>query len=161
MLNNLLLKSVFLAFILSVPMLQANDDMHHTTVQVVDDLDALFKQSKLENKVVLLEMSASYCSFCRTLEAEIINPMIISGEYDHVLIRHIEIDSYDDIKMPNGVTMTPSEFASSKNVFVTPTLLFLNGDNEEIAKRILGVNSVEYFGGFVDEALKKAAESMQ
>jgi len=131
-----------------------------TTVKPVENLDLLFKQSKKEKKVILLEMSASYCGFCRKLEAEIINPMIISGDYDHVLIRHLEIDSDNDIKMPNGQSMSPSEYARSKNVFVTPTLLFLNDKNEEIAKRIIGINSVDYFGAYVDDALETGASKL-
>ncbi len=161
MLNNAPIKLFLLTFLFVIQMVDANDGSPITTVQQVEDLDSLFKQSKLEKKVILLEMSASYCGFCRTLEAEIINPMIISGDYENVLIRNLEIDSYYDIKMPNGQTMTPSQFARSKNVFVTPTILFLNHKNEEVAERIIGINSVDYFGAYVDDALKIGAKNIQ
>jgi len=131
-----------------------------TTVQDVSDFKALFKQAQAEQKVIMLEMSASYCGFCRQLEAEIINPMIISGDYDNVIIRKLEIDGYYDIKMPNNEKITPSDYASKQNIFVTPTLLFLNGQGKEVAERIIGINSVDYFGAYVDDALKIGAEKL-
>ncbi len=132
-----------------------------TQVQHVEDFSALLAQAKKEKKVILLEMSASYCGFCRKLEAEILNPMIISGDYEDVLIRHLEIDSYYSINMPDNPSMTPSEYAYSKKIFVTPTLLFLNYKNEEVAERIVGINSVDYFGAYVDEALKEGAKKIK
>lgn len=159
MLNN---TKFLLILLLSLPFhaVMADKPSTITTVQPLQSFDALFKQSKKEHKVIMLEMSASYCGFCRKLEAEIINPMIISGDYNHVLIRQLHIDSYHDIKMPNNKTTTPAEYAKSKGIFVTPTLLFLNDKNEEISKRILGINSVDYFGAYVDEALKEGAEKL-
>ena len=130
------------------------------TVQHVEDFAALLEQAIKERKVIMLEMSATYCNYCRILEEEIINPMIISGDYNHVIIRQMHIDSYYDLIMPNNKKMTPSEYARSKNVFVTPTLLFLNGNNEEVAERIIGVNSLDYFGAYVDEALNIGAENL-
>lgn len=124
-----------------------------TEVKTVTDFDALFKLSKAQGKVIMLEMSASYCGFCRKLEAEIIKPMIISGDYDHVIIRQLEIDSHFDIKMPDGKATTPAKYAYSKSVSLTPTILFLNHKNEEVAERILGINSVDYFSGYVDDAI--------
>lgn len=123
-------------------------------VKEVENFDALLSQAKKENKIIMLEMSATYCGYCKELEREIINPMLISGDYEHVIIRKLVIDGYHSIDMPNNQTTSPSKFARDKNVFVTPTLLFLNHNNEEVAERILGVNSIDYFGAYVDDALK-------
>lgn len=160
MLNRIII-ALISSFLLTINTVNAAENNTITNVQNLKNFDALLKQSKNEKKVIMLEMSASYCGFCRTLEAEIINPMIISGDYNHVLIRHLEIDSYYDIKMPNNQTMTPSEYARSKNIFVTPTLLFLNDKNEEIAERIVGINSVDYFGAYVDQALSIGANKIK
>jgi len=161
MYNKPLINFFFLVFLVPIHFSHASDQVSViTTVQAVENLDALFKQSKRQKKVILLEISASYCSFCRKLEAEIINPMIISGDYGHVIIRQLEIDGDNDIKMPNGQSISPAEYARSKNVFATPTLLFLNDKNEEVAKRIIGINSVDYFGAYVDDALKTGASKL-
>ncbi len=157
-------KTIVLFIAILIPfnlVLAAEPQTRITQVQNVQDFSALLTQAKNEKKVILLEMSATYCGFCRTLEAEIINPMIISGDYEDVIIRHLDIDSYYNLNMPNNPTMTPSDYAKSKNIFVTPTLLFLNSKNEEVAKRIIGINSVDYFGAYVDEALLEAAKKIK
>lgn len=156
--NTLLLA---LSFFLSINIAIASDHSTIRSVQHMQDFDALLKQSKKENKVILIEMSASYCGFCKQLEAEIINPMIISGDYEDVIIRQVEVDSYYDIKMPNNQKISPSQFAASHNIFVTPTLIFLNHKNEEVSERIIGINTVEYFSAYVDAALKEGAGKLQ
>ncbi len=132
-----------------------------STVQDVKSFDLLFKQAEKENKIIMLEMSASYCAYCKTLEEEIINPMLISGDYNHVIIRRLHIDDYYKIAMSNNTKITPREYAAQKNVFVTPTLLFLNSRNEEVAERIIGINSIDYFGAYVDDAIDIGTLTLQ
>lgn len=128
-----------------------------TVIPEVENYDALLNKSKNEKKIIMLEMSASYCGYCKTLEAEIIRPMIISGDYENVIIRKLEIDSYNTIKLPNNKTTTPSKFAGAKGVFVTPTLLFLDHKGEEVSERILGINTIEYFSAYVDAAIEEGS----
>ena len=154
------LKKIFFVFIFVAINTSIYANEKQSTIQGVHDFTSLFQQAAEEKKVILLEISASYCGFCHKLEEEILNPMIISGEYEHVLIRQLQIDSYHDLTMPNNKTITPSQYASQKNIFVTPTILFLNSQGEEVAERIIGINSVDYFGAYVDDALKIGADKL-
>lgn len=131
----------------------------NVAIQEVHDYEMLLEQAKQYNKVILLEMSASYCGYCKQLEEEILKPMLISGDYKDVLIRQLKIDSYYSINMPGKQSITASEFARNKRIIVTPTLLFLNYRGEEVAKRIIGINSVDYFGAYVDDALQRAKQA--
>ena len=128
----------------------------------VQDFEALTAQALREKKVIMLEMSASYCGYCKTLEEEIIKPMLRSGDYEeNVLIRRLEIDSYYTLNDIQGKPTTPSELSGKLGVFVTPTLLFLDGRGEEVSKRILGVNSLDFYGAYVDDALAEGQEKIQ
>ena len=132
------------------------DELPYVEIREVLDLAALGREAKDKKKVIMLEMSASYCGYCRTLEEEIIKPMLRSGDYNqHVLIRKMEIDSHYNLNMQNGEKSSPAQLAQKYNVYVTPTLLFLDGNGKEISERILGVNSLDYYGYYVDEALKQ------
>ena len=132
------------------------DELPYVEIAEVRDLAALGHEANQKNKVIMLEMSASYCGYCRTLEEEIIKPMLRSGDYNqHVLIRKMEIDSHYNLNMQNGEKSSPAQLAQKYNVYVTPTLLFLDGNGKEISERILGVNSLDYYGYYVDEALKQ------
>lgn len=131
-------------------------------IQNVADFQALIQQADKENKVILLEMSASYCGYCETLEEHIIKPMIRSGDYeDYVLIRKLDIDSRYPMKDIDGSTSSPAQIAYRLNVSLTPTLLFLDGKGNEVSERILGVNTLELYGAYVDEALLQGQQKLK
>lgn len=131
-------------------------------IKNVADMQALLRQADRENKVILLEMSASYCGYCETLEEHIIKPMIRSGDYtDHVLIRKLDIDSRYPMKDVDGSTSSPAQIAYRLDVSLTPTLLFLDGEGNEVSERILGVNTLELYGAYVDEALLQGQQKLK
>ncbi len=132
------------------------DELPYVEILEVSDFADLVKEAKETRKIILLEMSASYCGYCRTLEEEIIKPMLRSGDYtEHVLIRKMEIDSHYPINHTNGRKTSPAKLSNEYDIFVTPTLLFLDGNGEEVSERILGVNSLDFYGAYVDDALEE------
>ncbi len=140
----------------------ADASLPHVEILSANDFAALSRDARTSGKVIMLEVSASYCGYCRTLEEEIIKPMLRSGDYErNVLIRKLEIDSYLDIRNFNGEKVTPANLASQYGVFVTPTLIFLDGRGREVSERILGVNSLDFFGAYVDEALQEGHRKIQ
>ncbi len=121
----------------------------------VADFSRLAKTAKNQQKLIMLEVSASYCSYCLKIEEEILKPMLRSGDYDaDVLIRKVNIDSFDNLRDFEGNTISGSTLARQFEIKVTPTLIFLNSQNQEVSKRIVGVNSLDYFGSYVDEAIE-------
>ena len=132
------------------------DELPFVEIESITNLSTLGQQARQEGKVILLEMSATYCGYCRKLEEAIIKPMLRSGDYtDNVLIRKMEIDDQYPINDINGEKTSPAQLARQLNVTVTPTLLFLDGYGNEVSERILGVNTLEYFGAYVDDALQQ------
>ncbi|PCJ85772.1 MAG: hypothetical protein COA54_10240 [Thiotrichaceae bacterium] len=130
------------------------DDLPFVQISSLRDFSALSKDAARNNKIIMLEVSASYCDYCRVLEEEIIKPMLRSGDYTkNVLIRQLEIDDIYLIRTISGSKITPSELAEKYKIKITPTLLFLDSDGHEVSKRILGVYSLDFYGGYVDEAI--------
>lgn len=137
------------------------DDLPYVEIKSVTNFAELTREAKQSGKVILLEMSASYCGYCKTLEEHIIKPMLRSGDYQqNVLIRKLDIDSYYPMDDLAGKKSTPSQLASRMGVFVTPTLLFLDGDGKEVSERILGVNTLEFYGAYVDDAIEQGLRSL-
>ena len=130
------------------------DELPPADIIEITDLSQLSAQAKTEQKLIMLEVSASYCSYCRVLEENIIKPMLRSGDYNaNVLIRRFELDSYAALKDFEGSQVTNDELAMRWDIQVTPTLIFLNSQNQEVSNRIIGVNSLDYFGSYVDNAI--------
>lgn len=133
----------------------AEEPLSAVEITTVKDFVQLAEQAKQHKKVIMLEVAAAYCSFCQKLEEEIIKPMLRSGDYDaDVLIRKIDIEGFSSIINFDGNAVTAAQLAKNWGVEVTPTLIFLNGQNQEVSERIVGVNSLNYFGGLVDNAIE-------
>jgi thioredoxin-related protein len=132
------------------------DGLPPVEIEAVQDLSSLESQARQSQKIIMLEVTASYCSYCDLLNEEIIKPMIRSGDYKNsVLIRQLALDSSRTIKDFAGNETTPARLAQYYKVRITPTLLFLDANGNEVSKRIPGVYSLDFFGAYVDEALAK------
>ena len=113
-------------------------------------------------KIIMLQVSASDCNYCVILEEELIKPMLRSGDYDNdVLIRKVDIDSYKKLSGFDGQSISGPQLAKMLDIKVTSTLIFLNSESQEVSKRIVGVNSLEYMGAYVDDAIKHGLASIR
>lgn len=142
--------------------LMAEEPLPAVEIIEVRNFEQLAKQAEQKKKVIMLEVAAAYCSFCQKLEEEIMKPMLRSGDYDaDVFIRKIDIEGFSQIKDFDGKSVTAAQLAKSWGVEVTPTLIFLNGQNQEVSERIVGVNSLDYFGWLVDNAIEHGLASIR
>jgi thioredoxin-related protein len=140
---------------------EQEDGLPPVEIKELKDFAQTLAEARRDGKIILLEMSATYCGYCRTLEAEIIKPMLRSGDYEqNVMIRRLHIDGYYPMKDIDGKMSSPAEIANQLNIFVTPTLLFLDGNGREASKRIIGVNTLEFYGGYVDMALEEGLQTL-
>lgn len=130
------------------------DELAVVEIQSLTDFASTKKEASNSNKLIMLEMSASYCGYCLTLEEEIIKPMLRSGDYkDNVLIHQLKIDDTYVLNDTDGKQLTPSELASKYNVKITPTLLFLDGKGNEVREKIAGVYLLDFFATYIDDAI--------
>ena len=103
---------------------------------------------------IVVLFSASYCGFCSIVKDEFLRPMLISGEYTNkAMIRVIEIDSSDDLMDLNGQSVSAEDFAELHNISLTPTLAFFDAQGNELAPRMVGVTTVDFYGGYLDQAI--------
>ncbi len=153
-----LLLALLLPYSLSV---SADDDLPYVEIKTVTDFSQLAETARSKGKIIMLEISASDCDYCELLEEEFIKPMLRSGDYNEVLIRKIEMDSFDTIQNFSGQTSNPDEFSRVLKIKLTPTLLFFDGHGNEVSPRILGINSLDLYGWYLDEALKTGLQKIK
>ncbi|MCP4283549.1 MAG: thioredoxin fold domain-containing protein, partial [Gammaproteobacteria bacterium] len=117
----------------------------------VTDLRDEARIAKADNLILVLEFSSEYCGFCRKLETLFLVPMQRNAEYrEKVLIRSVSLDMHETLVDFEGRSMSTSEFASRYDISLTPTLLFLNGDGDEMSEKLIGIWSEDFYGGFID-----------
>jgi len=130
-------------------------------MQVAGDFSRLGKTAKDKNVVILISVTQEHCPFCRKIKEEILKPMLLSGEYgDKVLIRELSIDPGETVTDFEGNERMAADFADGYQVWVTPTLLFLGPDGTEMTQRMLGVQTVEMYGYYVDQSIEQALQRL-
>lgn len=111
---------------------------------------------------LMVVMVAEGCAYCTLLKDEFIRPMLISGDYeDKVIIRTLDITRIDDVVDFDGKAISTETFADNKGVIVTPTVLFLDDAGKELQPRMIGINSLDYYGAYLDEAIDKSRAQLR
>jgi thioredoxin-related protein len=130
-------------------------------VQRATDLSADGAMARDSGLVILLMVSQDHCGWCDLLKREQLLPMIKSGQYrERVLIRELLIDPGEQVQDFAGRPLAGARFASRHGVYVTPTLLFLGPDGRELSPRIVGINTPEFFGWYLDRAIEDAQQAL-
>lgn len=126
-----------------------------------NDFQQLSKYMEKNGLGLLLFLHAEFCPYCAQMENEILAPMVKSGEYDdRIIIRKLQIDEARDVINFKGETVEPSDISDVYGAKLTPTLLFLDYKGEEKAKQMVGINTVELFGAYLDAEIDNLVSNL-
>ena len=111
---------------------------------------------------LLLEFSSVHCEYCTLLEEEVLKPTLLNRDYDRrVLMRKLVVDGTGRLRDFDGKRVYARQIADRYKVFVTPTLLFVDSHGEELTERMVGVTTLEFYGGYLDQALDNSSEKLK
>lgn len=106
---------------------------------------------------IMLIFTAEGCSYCRTLKRDFIRPMIYSHQYDNkILFREIELGSGRQIHDFNGRTIAADDLGDRYGIEVTPTVVFVDYRGQQMADKMVGMTTPDYYGGYLDDAIQTA-----
>ncbi len=125
------------------------------------DLSRDASLARSEKLVLVLEFTFEDCAFCDLLEEEFLKPMSINREYrEKVIIRSVSMDGDNQIKGFFGESVSGDQLASRYRVKTSPTMVFLDADGNELSKKLVGIWSIDFFGGYIDERIDLAREKI-
>lgn len=131
-------------------------------VPLMQDFSADAALAKQRGIPLLVLMAADYCTYCQYIEKHFLKPMIISGDYqDKVIIRVLYIDGFTPVKDFDGRSVMPDEVAARYQATLTPTVLLLGPGGEELAPRLVGISSKDFYGAYLDQRIETADEKMR
>jgi len=157
----LVLPAIFIVFSLSSSLFSSATAESAGIPKAIDlQKDGIIAQEK--GIPILLEFSMHGCPFCEEVEEEVLQPMLISGDYDNkVIVRNIKIDEEDTTIIDfNGEKITYEELAERYYVYVAPTLVLVQGDGKEMGLEMVGVTTIDYYGAYLDQAIDKAMKKI-
>lgn len=144
---------ISLLFVAVAPVFAADN----VKVVEVKDLAAVGKQADQRRLPILLMFSAEHCTYCEKLEEDFLKPMLRSGDYDDkVLIRKLRIDGFGKVRDFEGKQVAAADFADRYSVFVTPTVVFIDGNGMELAKKRVGLSTPDFYGSYLDQSIDEA-----
>jgi len=131
------------------------------TIPVANDLEQDGKKRHIFNAVFLLYFSAPDCRYCMKLEESVLKPMLRSGDYDkQVLLRKIDWRSPTIVSDFFGQRISLQKLSERYDVKVTPTLVFVDSNGREVAPRILGFQSADFFWHYLDHRIQLSRSAM-
>ena len=130
-------------------------------IREVNDLRAEAQQARQRQLPILLMFAADHCAYCHVVEDDFLEPMLRSGEYeDKVLIRKLDLDNYAQLTDFDGSRIDPGELAGRYDISVTPTLVFIDAEGRQLAAKMVGLTTPDFYGGYIDQAIETALERL-
>lgn len=132
-----------------------------STLLEENNFQKLSLEMKKSSLGLVLMFHAEHCPYCALMEDEILAPMVISGDYDNrVVIRKLQIDEARDVTDFTGKIVEPSDISDRYGASLTPTLVFLDYKGNEKAETMIGINTVELFGAYLDAEIDKLTRNI-
>lgn len=136
---------------------QSSEPLEQYKIIESTNLNQIINTKKKQSKVIILYVSSPFCRFCKKLEKEILIPLLKSGDYrDKALLRKFIIDSKQPIINFNKQSQSPKSLMREYNVTITPTLLFLDKNGNQLSESIVGYSNDEFYWYYLDMAIEKS-----
>ena len=115
-----------------------------------------------QNIPVVVLIDQEDCPYCRRVEGEFIAGIEASGELaGRVIFGKISIDAGETIVDQKGNIVSTRDFLDGLNTSFTPTILFLDGDKNELVEKMIGLSTPDYYGFYLEQSIKKAIKTLQ
>ncbi len=119
-------------------------------------------QIRRQNIPAVILIDQEDCPYCRKVEGEFIAGLVASGELDgQAVFGKISIDAGETIVNQEGDTVSTRDFLAGLNTSFTPTILFLDGEKNELVEKMIGLSTPDYYGFYLEQSIKKAIETLR
>jgi thioredoxin-related protein len=131
-------------------------------VPLLHNLESAITEINQGCRPLLLEFSAEYCEYCSLLEENILKPIRRNRDYDkRVVMRKVMLGDNTLVNDFDGKSSSADKLARRYNIMVTPTLIFVDTQGKELAERMVGVTTLDFYGGYLDDALDLAKQKLE
>lgn len=126
------------------------------------DLQAEAAQASRERLPLLLMFSSDYCHYCTVLARDFLQPMIYTGDdRGRVLIRMVKLDAGRSLRDFDGRRIAATDLAARYGVRVTPTLLFVDDQGRQVAEKMVGLTTPDFYGAYLGNAIDTALQHVR
>lgn len=126
------------------------------------DLQKSSNTAAKHNIPVVIFYTATWCNYCKTLEENILHPLLETTNIeDYAEFRQVILDkSHWRMKDFAGNDIEMRSFGTLQKVRVAPTTLVYNNKGEVIAEPIIGLTLEEFYPGNLERAINNALKAL-
>lgn len=104
------------------------------------------------HKALVVLVSLEPCAYCEAVRASHLVPLAAGGQP----VVQVDMESAQDLADAHGRAGTHRQVASGLGVRFAPTVLFLGADGREVAERLVGFSSADFYGAYLEQRVQAA-----
>lgn len=113
-------------------------------------------QARGEPLVVMTSLTG--CPYCELVQSRYLGPM--RRDENLAAVQLDVMDKTTPLQDFNGTTSTPAEVVRGWKARFTPTVLFFDANGRELAERLVGLASPDFYGSYLDQRLTAARQAL-
>jgi hypothetical protein len=122
--------------------------------------DELALALKSGNPLVVM-VSLDGCPFCKAVREQYLAPLREQEGLPVVQVVQVDMHSAAALQDFNGLALTHDHMVRTWGIKIAPSLLFFGADGVEVAPRLVGVGSMDYYGSHLDQRLSQARAAIK
>jgi thioredoxin-related protein len=131
------------------------------SIQQLESFQQVAEIARARGVPILVQFCSFWCKHCDVMEQRVLKPMMLNDKYrERILLKKLEVDSYETITDFDGRQYSSDEFSKMYNVDFYPTLVFFDANGREIGQRIVGLTLIEFAVEELDSAIEEAAQAL-
>ena len=124
------------------------------------DLVAEARQAACNGQPLVVMFGSSTCPYCSIVRSLYVAPLEEDDRYPGIVVREIETDSPSEVRDFKGKLSTMSEVSASYGVYLVPTVMVFTADGEQVGKPLIGLSTEDFYGAYLDVAIRTGSEAV-
>lgn len=126
----------------------------------VKDMGKLKQQAAQADLPIVLLFTAEDCTYCDAMREQYLIPMSHTAKYAELaLFRQLYVESFSFLRNEDGELVGGDQISLRYGVDITPTVLFINAQGDEVAERIIGLSGAHYFQKTLEQHIQQASRN--
>ena len=107
---------------------------------------------------LVVMVSLDGCPYCKVVRENYLSPL---HQEQGLPVVQVDMQSGAAVQDFHGMVFTHDALVHAWNVTLAPTVLFFGRDGAEVAPRLKGIGSADYYGAFLDARLEQARAAIK
>ena len=132
----------------------------NASMVLLDDLPKDAAHAEKNGLMLLVLVTLPTCPVCEYVKEHHIEPMTQAGDFSKTaIVRELSLETHIMTDF-NGERVSSVAFARRYKIDFAPAILFLSEKGEQLHEPIVGMSSRDYYGFYLNRAIKKSVKKL-